>query len=89
MRGEESAKEGYHFCLLEERMAFLFCVAFSAVKPFSTLNSVRKAIILEREQKDVQHGDLIETCALRMCLLEGEFSSAPRIEGENLPHDDL
>jgi len=62
------ANEGYHFCFLEERMAFLFCVALGAVEPFSTWGLIR-LVGLERSQEDLQQGDRIETCALRMCLL--------------------
>jgi hypothetical protein len=60
----------YHFRLLEKWVAFLFGVAFGAVKPFFTWDFVRILTLGTREPGDLQQGDLIETCALRMCLLE-------------------
>jgi hypothetical protein len=38
--------------------------------------------------RDLQQGDLIETCALRMCLLDGKLTLLTVFEGEDLPHGD-
>lgn len=59
----------YHFEALEEFVLFLFAVAFGAVEPFPTCVVMLVRDVELRERGGAQHGDRMETWALRMCLL--------------------
>jgi len=59
----------YHFISLEERVGFGLSMAFRAVEPFLTWDMLICINGLQR-RLSLQQGDLIETCALRMCLLQ-------------------
>jgi hypothetical protein len=66
---EEGQRPRYHFVFLEEWVTFGFCMAFGTIEPFSTWNVLALGY-LHKGGEFSQHGDLIETCALRMCLLQ-------------------
>jgi hypothetical protein len=67
-RSQKKGMGRYHFSSLRKRMVFGLVVAVCAVEPLPTC-SISEPEFAQKEGKCVQQGDLIETCALRICLL--------------------